>query len=71
MSLSVYVLCKTAANKGMSFNTDYRSKLSALQYTACFLALLSFLPMKENYKEDLRNGKSERESECKGERKRV
>lgn len=71
MSLSVYVLCKTAENRGMSLNADYRSKLPVLRYTACFLALLSFLPMKENYKKDLHNCKSERESECKGESKRV
>lgn len=67
LSFTVYVLCKTK-NKGTSFNTDNRSNPLCYQYSAYyFLALLSFLPMKENYKKDLHHCKRGRESECTGE----
>lgn len=69
MSFTVYVSCKAEENKGLSFNTDDRSNLLCYQYTAYyFLALLSFLPMKENIKKTSTTARErERESECKGE----
>lgn len=61
MSLTLEALCKNIEKKGMSCNTDDASNSLHYQHAAyCFLALLSFLAMKGNFKEALNTAREEK-----------